>query len=86
MKRQSNGARRQPTMKQVAEAAGVHVSTVSRALNPATRSMVVASLANRVLKAAKTLGYRVDPVAASLRNLLQWKRSMIRSFITRSRR
>jgi LacI family transcriptional regulator len=67
MKRQSNGARRQPTMKQVAEAAGVHVSTVSRALNPATRSMVVSSVASRVLKAAKTLGYRVDPVAASLR-------------------
>jgi LacI family transcriptional regulator len=67
MKRQSNGARRQPTMKQVAEAAGVHVSTVSRALNPATCSMVVPSVAGRVLKAAKTLGYRVDPVAASLR-------------------
>jgi LacI family transcriptional regulator len=67
MKRQSNGARRQPTMKQVAEAAGVHVSTVSRALNPATCSMVVPSVASRVLKAAKTLGYRVDPVAASLR-------------------
>jgi LacI family transcriptional regulator len=67
MKRQSNGARRQPTMKQVAEAAGVHVSTVSRALNPATSSMVVPSVASRVLKAAKTLGYRVDPVAASLR-------------------
>jgi LacI family transcriptional regulator len=67
MKRQSNGARRQPTMKQVAEAAGVHVSTVSRALNPATSSMVVPTVASRVLKAAKTLGYRVDPVAASLR-------------------
>lgn len=67
MKRQSNGARRRPTMKQVAEAAGVHVSTVSRALNPATCSMVVPAVASRVLKAAKTLGYRVDPVAASLR-------------------
>ncbi len=67
MKRRSNGARRQATMKEVAEAAGVHVSTVSRALNPATRSMVVAPVVSRVLKAAKTLGYRVDPVAASLR-------------------
>jgi LacI family transcriptional regulator len=67
MKRQSNGARRQATMKEVAEAAGVHVSTVSRALNPATRSMVVAPVVSRVFKAAKTLGYRVDPVAASLR-------------------
>ena len=67
MERRSKGTRRQPTMKQVAEVAGVHVSTVSRALNPATRSMVVPSVASRVLKAAKTLGYRVDPVAASLR-------------------
>src|SRR6202008_1818333 len=67
MKRQSKGARRQPTMKQVAEAAGVHVSTGSRARNPATRSMVVASGASRVVKAPNTLGYRVDPVAASLR-------------------
>lgn len=54
-------------MKQVAELAGVHASTVSRALNPATRSMVVPSQVARVLKAAKKLGYRLDPVAASLR-------------------
>jgi LacI family transcriptional regulator len=67
MKRQPNGSQRQATMKQVAEAAGVHASTVSRALNPATRSMVIPSVVSRVLKAAKTLGYRVDPVAASLR-------------------
>jgi LacI family transcriptional regulator len=54
-------------MKQVAELAGVHVSTVSRALNPATESMVVPEAVARVVKAAKTLGYRLDPVAASLR-------------------
>jgi len=54
-------------MKQVAELAGVHVSTVSRALNATTRSMVVAEAVARVMKAAKKLGYRLDPVAASLR-------------------
>lgn len=54
-------------MKQVAELAGVHTSTVSRALNPTTRPMVVPSAVARVIKAAKTLGYRLDPVAASLR-------------------
>jgi LacI family transcriptional regulator len=54
-------------MKQVAELAGVHVSTVSRALNPATESMVVPEAVARVHKAAKSLGYRFDPVAASLR-------------------
>lgn len=59
--------RRSVTMKQVAELAGVHISTVSRALNPATESMVVPEAVTRVLKAAKTLGYRLDPVASSLR-------------------
>ncbi len=54
-------------MKQVAELAGVHVSTVSRALSLETRPMVVPSAVARVIKAAKTLGYRLDPVAASLR-------------------
>jgi LacI family transcriptional regulator len=64
---QSGNSRRTVTMKQVAELAGVHVSTVSRALNPATESMVVPEAVARVVKAAKTLGYRLDPVAASLR-------------------
>ncbi|KWR89934.1 LacI family DNA-binding transcriptional regulator [Cupriavidus sp. IDO] len=54
-------------MKQVAELAGVHVSTVSRALNPATRSVVLPEAVARVMKAASKLGYRLDPVAASLR-------------------
>jgi len=54
-------------MKQVAELAEVHVSTVSRAMNPATRSLVVPEAVARVMAAAKKLGYRLDPVAASLR-------------------
>jgi LacI family transcriptional regulator len=55
------------TLKQVAERVGVHASTVSRALNPATRSMVVEAVVERVMKSAADLGYRPDPVAASLR-------------------
>ena len=59
--------RRQITLKQVAEQAGVHVSTASRALNADTRSMVVSAVAERVIATANQLGYRADPVAASLR-------------------
>ncbi len=68
-KKKSNvpDGRRPVTMKQVAELAGVHVSTVSRALNPATEAMVVPEAVAKVVKAAQTLGYRFDPVAASLR-------------------
>lgn len=61
------GKRRIVTLKQVAELAGVHASTVSRALNPSTRSMVMPAVVERVVNAANHLGYRPDPVAASLR-------------------
>lgn len=56
-----------PTLKQVAEAAGVHLSTVSRALNPATRHLVAEAAAARVLAEAARLGYRPDAAAAALR-------------------
>jgi len=52
-------------MKQVAEEAGVHASTVSRALNAITRPMVVPSQVERVLKAAKSLAT----------GLIQWLRA-----------
>ena len=63
----STSPRRKVTMADVAAAAGVHSSTVSRALNPDTRKMVVPELVDRVLAAAKDLGYRIDPIAKSLR-------------------
>jgi LacI family transcriptional regulator len=59
-------SRRSVTMKQVAELAGVHVSTVSRALNP-IQATAVPEAVEKVVKAAQRLGYRFDPVAASLR-------------------
>jgi LacI family transcriptional regulator len=55
------------TMKQVAEAAGVHFSTVSRVLNPATRDMVTREVVARVLEVADRLGYRANTLASSLR-------------------
>jgi len=51
----------------LAEAAGVHPSTVSRALNPRTRSLVSEKVAKRLEALARKLGYSPDPVAAGLR-------------------
>ena len=67
----------QVTLKQVAEAAGVHFSTVSRALNPATRDRVAPDVAARVLEIANTLGYRANGIASSLRT----RRSRVVGFV-----
>jgi LacI family transcriptional regulator len=56
------------TLKQVAEAAGVHFSTVSRALNPDTRGRVTPQVAARVLQTAAQLGYHANALASGLRN------------------
>jgi LacI family transcriptional regulator len=64
---QARPASRSVTLKDVAAAAHVHVSTASRALNPATRNMVAHDVAERVITCAHSLGYRVDALAASLR-------------------
>lgn len=55
------------TLRDVAEEAGVHTSTASRALNPATRSVVNAETVDRVLSVADRLGYRPHPLARGLR-------------------
>jgi LacI family transcriptional regulator len=55
------------TIKQVAEAAGVHFSTVSRALKPGTRHRVNPQIASRILETAQRLGYRTNTLASSLR-------------------
>src|SRR6195256_4941294 len=54
-------------IKQIAQRAGVHVSTVSRALNPQTRTMVSQEVATRILRIADNLGYTRNPLAAGLR-------------------
>jgi LacI family transcriptional regulator len=55
------------TLRDVAEAAGVHISTASRALNPETRSIVNEETARKVSEAAKKLGYTPHPFARGLR-------------------
>ncbi|GAB3875149.1 LacI family DNA-binding transcriptional regulator [Kibdelosporangium lantanae] len=56
-----------PTIKDVANLARVHAATASRALNPRTRGKVSPRTANRVLEAAKSLGYAPNSAARSLR-------------------
>ncbi len=55
------------TLREVAEKAGVHPATASRALNAATESMVNAGTAARIQKVAKELGYTPNPIARSLK-------------------
>lgn len=54
-------------LRDVAEHAGVHPATVSRALNPETQQMVNAKTLERVLASARTLNYRTNTIARSLR-------------------
>src|SRR4051794_16106135 len=60
-------AKKGATLKDVAEAVGVHVSTVSRALDPKTRYLIRTELAERILSTATALDYRPNHVAHSLR-------------------
>jgi LacI family transcriptional regulator len=55
------------TLRDVAQRAGVHAGTASRALNPETRSLVNAETAKRVMRAADELGYRPNPIARGLK-------------------
>jgi len=55
------------TIRDVAAAARVHPATASRALNPETRVLVSEKTARRVLRAAKSLRYRPNPMARTLR-------------------
>ena len=60
-------ARKAITIKELAEHVGVHISTVSRALNPETRNLIGPDVAKRVLAAAAELGYVPNSMAAALR-------------------
>lgn len=61
------GEGQKATLKDVAEAAGVHASTVSRALNPEKRNLVNPETREQIEKVAEELDYRPDKVASSLR-------------------
>jgi LacI family transcriptional regulator len=62
-----NPGDRGPTLKDVALEAGVHASTVSRALDPGKMSLVHEETRENVRRVAERLGYRADVVARSLR-------------------
>jgi LacI family transcriptional regulator len=55
------------TLRQVAQMAGVHLSTVSRALDPERRHLISRDIVARVEATAKELGWRPNRAAASLR-------------------
>ena len=55
------------TLKDVAERAGVNVSTASRALSPEKSSVVAPATRRSVIEAAETLGYRTNLQASALR-------------------
>ena len=57
----------QVTMRDVAKAAGVHPGTVSRTLNPRTRALVNQRTAAEVDRAARQLGYSLNPIARGLK-------------------
>jgi LacI family transcriptional regulator len=56
-----------PTLKEVALRAGVHVTTASRALNPATSSMVNPVTMRRIQAAARELRYQPNAMARGLK-------------------
>lgn len=55
------------TLRDVALEAGVHISTASRALNDETSSIVSPETGQRVMEAARRLGYSPNPLAKGLR-------------------
>lgn len=57
----------QPTLKDVAQRAGVHVGTASRALSNEQAHLVNEETRSRVRSAADALGYRTNALARSLR-------------------
>ncbi len=59
--------RRRVTLKDVAEQAGVHISTVSRALNPGTRHLIRPEVVADIMRVSKRLNYSPNAAALSLK-------------------
>ena len=59
--------KRRTTLKDVARATGVHVSTVSRALDPAGRKSITPGVVAKIQAAAEKLDYRPNRIAFGLR-------------------
>jgi LacI family transcriptional regulator len=59
--------KRRVTLKDVADAVGVHLSTVSRALDPSTPHRVSDELAEKIERASRRLGYKRNSAAYTLK-------------------
>jgi LacI family transcriptional regulator len=59
--------KRRVTLKDVARQAGVHISTVSRALNPGTRHLIRQEVVEEILRVSERLNYSPNNAALSLR-------------------
>ncbi len=70
------------TLKDVAQASGVHPATVSRFMNARDVSYVGAETAERILKAAEDLGYKRNMQAAGLRGRLSHTLGILVTSIT----
>lgn len=62
-----NPGRSRITIRDVAARVGVHPSTVSRVLNPATRGRITPEIVDKVTRAARKLGYTPNQAAQGLR-------------------
>lgn len=60
-------SRSRVTIRDVADVVGVHPSTVSRVLNPATRGRITPEIVDKVTSAAADLGYQPNQTARGLR-------------------
>ena len=67
MAKQPRTGKRSVTLRDVAQRADVHLSTVSRVLNPAQRKMVSDDVAERVKTIAREMGYSANPFGYGLR-------------------
>jgi len=56
-----------PTLKDIARDVGVHVSTISRALNPKSAHAISSDLTAKIKRASSRRGYRPNAAAAALR-------------------
>lgn len=72
------------TLKDVAKVAGVHTSTVSRALDPNSRVPLTDEVSARIRKAAKDLGYQPNRIASGLRTNRSLSIGVLISDITNS--
>jgi LacI family transcriptional regulator len=61
-------AQREPTLRDVARLAGVHPSTASRCMDAVQSARIGPATRERVLAAARELGYQLNPAASSLRS------------------